>query len=177
MILPGHITASLLCHRYLRADLHVVVVAGLAPDLVDKTLYYGLRCVPNTRVPMHTLLAWVVSTLLVGAIGWCIAHNLRWGGAWFLGYGAHLLCDSPLAGGDLAFLYPGRAYPPSNSPFPLAYLLDISKWPHHALLAELVLVVVGFYLLRRPRRPAPSSVTDPLPNAVHAATRKGPTAQ
>ena len=157
MILPGHIAASLLCHRYLKVDLTAALVAGLAPDVVDKLLYYGLRLTPNGRVPMHTLWAWLLSTGLVVLAGWlwrrqhwARQHWRRWPVAWFVAYGAHLFCDSPLLGGRLPFLWPLLPYEAYGSPqAPLGFLFGLDAWPVATLLAEAGLVLYTVFLYRR----------------------------
>lgn len=151
MILPGHLAASSLAHRYLRADLPVALVAGVLPDLVDKGLYYLTRLTPNSRVPAHTLLAWVVSSLALLGLAWLIGRRWLWGYSWFLGYGLHLLCDSPMAAGELPFLYPFRAYAFTSPDFPLDYLLDFADWPWVVISLEtaLVLITIGLELRRR----------------------------
>ncbi len=198
MVLPGHIAAAVLCHRYLKIDLRLALVASLLPDLVDKTLYHVLRWVPGSRVPMHTLLALLATTALVALTAWAwgLFHQRRslsplswgkdpsesnsplpWGEgqgeglssfiphpsslplSWFLAYGAHLLCDSPLFGGQLPFLYPFRAYDFSSPSVPWGFLWGLDAWPFYTLLMEALLVAVTLFLeLRRRthsrRRPA-----------------------
>lgn len=143
MILPGHVAASVLCHRHLKVALWPALVAGVFPDLVDKFLYYVLRVAPSTRVPMHTLWGWLASTLLVTLLAWALARSRAraWGWSWAIGYGAHLLCDSPLVGGQLPFLWPLRAYEMSSASVPLSYLFDGGPWPVWTLTAELLLVL------------------------------------
>jgi len=167
MILPGHIAASYLCHRHLSAELTPALLAGVAPDVIDKAAHYLLRASPSSRLPMHTLLGWFASTLLVALIAWLLArarghHGLsrRWAWAWFAGYGAHLLCDSPLVGQDLPLLWPWRAYAYSSTGVPLGYLFDGGPLPWWTLLAETLLVLytltaappVKAWLLRRRAR-------------------------
>ena len=165
MILPGHVAASILCHRHLKVDLRVALVAGVIPDVIDKLLYYGPHLVPSSRVPMHTLLAWGVSTLLVALIERLVAAlrinegygalpgsgkgrggvPFPWAVAWGVGYGAHLLCDSPLVGGKIPFLYPFRAYDFTSPVVPLSFLFGMNEWPLHMLIAELLLVIFTAY--------------------------------
>jgi len=154
MILPGHIAASYLAHRYLRADLPVALVAGIFPDVVDKGLYYLTHLTPNSRVPAHTLLAWVVSSLILLGLGWLFGHRATWGYSWAVGYGLHLLCDSPLAAGELPFLYPFRAYAFTSPDFPLDYLLDFADWPWVVIVMETALVLVTIVLELHRRRVA-----------------------
>lgn len=152
MILPGHIAAPLLCHRYARVNLPVALAAGLLPDVVDKTLYYGTGLTPSSRLPMHTLWGWLGTTLLVVLVGLALSRAVAWGYAWFLSYGAHLLCDSGLVGDDLPLLYPLVEYDLTSAPFPLAYLFDPSTWPWPKLIAEALLVGFTIYIEWRHRR-------------------------
>ena len=150
MIFPGHIAASVLCGRYLKVDLRVALVAGVIPDVIDKLLYYGLHVVPNSCVPLHTLWAWLGSALLVWAAAWLIvrpaAQTIAW--SWLVGYGAHLLCDSPLLGGELPFLYPFHYYDFGSPEVPLSFLFGLDIWPIQMLVAELLLSFFTLYVER-----------------------------
>ena len=154
MIFPGHVAASYLCHRYLKVDLRVALLAGVVPDVVDKLLYYGLHCVPSSRVPMHTLWAWLGTTLLLAAIALVVRRPSAkaWAWAWFAGYGAHLLCDSPLVGGKLPFLWPLLYYDFSSPIVPLSFLFGLDHVPVLMLSMESLLVAVATYLIWRDRR-------------------------
>jgi membrane-bound metal-dependent hydrolase YbcI (DUF457 family) len=154
MILPGHVAASVLCHRHLKVALWPALVAGVFPDLVDKFLYYVLRVVPSSRTPMHTLWGWLGSTLLLGLLAWALdrTRSRAWLWSWFVGFSAHLLCDSPLVGGKLPFLWPLRAYTMSSSRAPLSYLFDGGPWPLWTLTAELLLVLLTLATSSRFRR-------------------------
>ncbi len=48
MIFPGHVAAAVLIHRKFAVDKWVVLAASLAPDVVDKLLYYGLHVTPSS---------------------------------------------------------------------------------------------------------------------------------
>lgn len=146
MILPGHIAASFLCCRYLKADLPLALVAGILPDIVDKALFYATGLTPNSRVPCHTLLAWLVTSLLILLAGLLIQHSWNWGYTWGLAYGVHLLCDSPLVGGELPFLYPFRAYDFGSPDMPLGFLFGLETWPASMLLAEVTIVLAVIIL-------------------------------
>ena len=150
MILPGHVAASVLCHRYLKAELRLALVAGIVPDVVDKLFYHVFHLVPGSRVPMHTLIAWVASTLLVAAVAWFLPKGQvrGWAPAWFLSYGVHLLCDSPLVGGELPFLYPFLYYDFRSPAMPLSFLFGLDPWPVQMLLAELVVTLFTIYVER-----------------------------
>lgn len=165
MIFPGHIAAPVLCHRYAGVNLPVALVAGLAPDVVDKVLYYGFAIVPSSRLPMHTLWGWIGSTLLVLLAGLALRRAAAWGYACFLSYGVHLLCDSGLVGDDLPLLYPLVPYDLSSPPFPLAYLLDPANWPWPKLIAEALLVGITIYLEWRRRSSVRLGASRPLAGA------------
>ena len=168
MILPGHVACAVLCRRYLRCDLRLALAASLLPDVIDKLLYHVLHITPNSRLPMHTLLAWLASTALVALIAW-LGYRV-WGiGSrvqgvainpkphtlhpipWLLAYGLHLLCDSPLAGGDLPFLWPWRAYDFTSPIRPWAFLFGLDDWPIHTLIVETLLVIATIFIERRHR--------------------------
>jgi len=107
-LLIGHIAISLLEHRYLKADLAPVLIAGMAPDILDKTLCQVLHLTPNGRMAGHTLLGLALSTGLI-ALVW--GRRAAW--SWALGYVSHLIAD----GAHVPWLYPFAAYefPPSPS--------------------------------------------------------------
>ena len=168
MILPGHVACAVLCRRYLRCDLRLALAASLLPDVIDKLLYHVLHITPNSRLPMHTLLAWLASTALVAFIAWLVGKGWGlggrgWGSAiapnpytlylvpWFLAYGLHLLCDSPLAGGDVPFLWPWRAYDFTSPIRPWAFLFGLDDWPVHTLIVESLLVIATIFIERRHR--------------------------
>jgi len=168
MILPGHLAASLLCHRHLRVDLRLALVAGVLPDVVDKLAYYVFHLVPSSRLPMHTLLAWLASTAVVALLALALSTSLartreracprprssrgpsgagvRSISSFSLAYAAHLLCDSPLLGGKLPFLWPFRAYHFTSPRLPLGFLFGLDAWPIQMLIAELLLVSLTLYL-------------------------------
>ena len=101
-MLFGHVTVSLLEHRYLNADLVPVLVAGVFPDVVDKTLCQALHLTPSGRMFGHTLVGLALSAAVVRLI-W--GRQAGW--SWALGYLAHLLGDM---GGFVPWLYPFLAY-------------------------------------------------------------------
>jgi hypothetical protein len=166
MILPGHVAASVLCHRHLKAALWPALAAGLFPDVVDKFLHYVLRLAPSSRVPMHTLWGWLGSTLLFALLALAVDRSRCriWTWSWFVGYAAHLLCDSPLVGGKLPFLWPLRDYAMGGSGVPLSYLFNGGAWPLQTMIAEFLLVSVtlattprfrAWIASRWPRAPRP----------------------
>ena len=142
MIFPGHVAASWLCHRQLKLDLRLTLLAGLLPDAVDKVCYHLLHLVPSSRLPMHTLWGWIATTLLVAWVGYALHRDARWGLAWGVGFAAHLLCDSPLVGDDLPFLYPLLSYRLPPGSFVLLWSLDLAHWPWPKLIAEALLVAL-----------------------------------
>ncbi|NLG26517.1 MAG: metal-dependent hydrolase [Chloroflexi bacterium] len=162
MILPGHAATVVLARRYLRVDLCPMLAATFAPDLIDKFLYYIVRVTPHSRIPMHSLLGWLGTTAVVAALGWALGKRGRWGLTWLLGYGLHLLCDSPVAGGELPFLYPFQRYTHfTASKLPFSFVLGLQDVPWHALIAETLLVGVTLYLewRRRTANGRPFSLT------------------
>ncbi|NBD35898.1 MAG: hypothetical protein GVY30_07850 [Chloroflexi bacterium] len=117
----GHLALSALEHRYLDADLVPVMVAGLAPDLVDKTACQILRATPSGRMWGHTLIGLALSTLLI---------DLLWGKraarSWALGYLGHLLGD---LNGLLPWFYPFVSYDFKPSPSIWRVLRDFLRNP------------------------------------------------
>ena len=107
-MLAGHLGVSVLTHRYLKADLVPVVVAGVIPDVVDKTLCQGLHIFPSGRMWGHTLLGLAVSTLFVWLL-W--GRQSAW--SWATGYLGHLVGDF---GGQVPWLYPFVQYDFEPSP-------------------------------------------------------------
>jgi hypothetical protein len=143
MIFPGHVAASWLCHRYLKANLPVALLAGVFPDVVDKTLRYVLHLTSYSRVPAHTLWAWMISSLVVLGLGWLRTRTWSWGYAWALSYAVHLLCDAPFLGGSLPLLYPFVTYSGSGQGFPFwIWNSPPDQWPWRMLIAELLVVIV-----------------------------------
>jgi hypothetical protein len=146
MILPGHLASVVLERRHLRVELYPALAATLAPDVIDKLLFYVLRVSSHSRIPMHTLVGWLGTTLVATLLGLALGRRWRWGWAWWVGYGGHLLCDSPLAGGDLAFLFPFISYSFESHWQPFSYLWGLQEWPWHMMIAETLLVGVTLYL-------------------------------
>ncbi len=85
------------------------MIAGLMPDIVDKTLCQLLHLTPSGRMAAHTLFGLAISAGVVALI-W--GKRAAW--SWALGYLGHLVAD---AGGDVPWLYPFVHYdfPPSPS--------------------------------------------------------------
>ncbi len=107
-MLIGHLGVSVLAHRYLKADLVPVVIAGVFPDVIDKTLCQGLHVFPSGRMWGHTLLGLAVSTIIVRLL-W--GRQTAW--SWAVGYLGHLVAD---IGGQVPWLYPFVQYEFDPSP-------------------------------------------------------------
>jgi len=101
-MLFGHIAVSALLYRYLKVELKPVIVGGIFPDLVDKTLCQILRLTPSGRMFAHTLLGWGLSTVGVGLL-----RGPRAAWSWSLGYLGHLVADSS---GFVPWFYPFASY-------------------------------------------------------------------
>jgi len=87
-MLLGHLAVSALLHRYLKVDLSPALLAGVFPDIVDKTLCQVLHLTQSGRFFAHTLAVLGLSTIGIGLVwGWRKALS------WALGYLGHLLCD------------------------------------------------------------------------------------
>ncbi len=144
-MLFGHLALAVLEHRYLKADLAPVMIGGVFPDLVDKTLCHVIGATPSGRTVAHTLLGLGLSTLLIGLI-----RDRRTAWSWALGYLGHLLGDfnSPVP-----WLYPFVPYdfPPAlglaekinqllSEPAMIAPDLLLSAWAVGATRKQLVKV-------------------------------------
>jgi hypothetical protein len=107
-VIIGHLAVSRLEEHYLDAAPVPVFVAGLFPDLLDKTLCQGLHLTTSGRMWGHTLVGLGLTSTLVGLI-WG-KRALR---SWALGYVSHLLCD---VGGFVPWLHPfvDYAFKPSS---------------------------------------------------------------
>jgi hypothetical protein len=108
-MLFGHLAVAALEHRYARAALVPVTAAAVFPDAVDKVAHYILGHHATGRMYGHTLLAGLVTTLVVVALFG--KHNAA---SWLLGYLSHLVCD---VGGVIPWLAPFVAYefPPQRT--------------------------------------------------------------
>jgi hypothetical protein len=95
MQIPGHLAVAVaqsnlpLFRRGSRRLLILLLSASLFPDIVDKTIGYVFRAMPNGRHYAHNMFSLIGSAVVVGLI-WKQAAGL----AWFLGYSGHLLADS-----------------------------------------------------------------------------------
>ncbi|MGQ9682763.1 MAG: metal-dependent hydrolase [Anaerolineae bacterium] len=150
LVLPGHLAASLLAARRWRLPIPVALLAGVAPDLVDKFIFYVLRASHWTRVPAHSLLALLLSTVAVGALGRMVRSARGWWRAWFAGFGLHLLGDIVPGEGVLPWLWPLRSYAEIASPERPWFLGGGPvPWVTLALEIALVLIAVSVELARR----------------------------
>ena len=110
MHLAGHIGVALLEHRFLLAKEQGKVVSGslfvasLFPDIVDKSIGYIFKLMPNGRHYAHNLFSLVLISLLV-----MVVLGKTAGYAWFLGHLGHMLADiSPQ--GQPPWLFPVKKY-------------------------------------------------------------------
>ena len=135
----GHLAISALAHRYLDADLAPVMIAGLAPDLVDKTACQILQATPSGRMWGHTLVGLVLSTLLIALLGGkCAARS------WALGYLGHLLGD---LNSSVPWFYPFVSYDFTPSPSLWRVLHNLLRDPL-SLSLEIALTVWAILALR-----------------------------
>jgi len=147
MILPGHIITAKLAARMVRGDEKVAVTASLFPDVVDKALNI-LGWSPSGRIPAHSLLVGLASTLLAGIMGFQCAPGQRWGRSWAAGYFAHLAGD--IEAGLPWLLYPIRYERDVKPSVPMAWLFGGEEpVPTWTLLAEALLVIGGSFWGRR----------------------------
>ena len=107
MHIPGHVAVALLQRRlpplsHKKGMLTPLLVACLFPDLIDKTIGYVFKVMPNGRHYAHNLFSLFGVTLLVTLI-WGKARGL----AWFAGYLGHLMVDF---NGTVPWLFPARKY-------------------------------------------------------------------
>ncbi|MFP4393951.1 MAG: metal-dependent hydrolase [Anaerolineales bacterium] len=128
----GHLAISALEHRYWDADLVPVIIAGLAPDLVDKTACQVLHLAPSGRMAGHTLAGLALSTLLIAPL-W----GKRAARSWALGYLGHLLGD---LNSPVPWLYPFVNYDFKPSPSLWRVLHNLFRDPL-SLSLEIALIV------------------------------------
>ncbi len=86
--IPGHLSFSLVCHRYLRGDLIAAIVGGLLPDLIDKPLNDVFHITPHGRYAMHSLTGLVVCSALAF---WIFGRRISL--SYFTCHLAHLVGD------------------------------------------------------------------------------------
>lgn len=156
MIFPGHVAAPTLASRYLDIDRRLAIVAGLAPDLVDKFAFYVLHATHWTRIPAHSLFGLIASSLAVAFVGRFGRRSWRWGASWLAGYGLHFVCDLMPNEGALPWLWPFNRYSGYVS-HELPWFLGGGPVPWLTLTAEVALVAITLTLElahRRGRAPA-----------------------
>ncbi len=136
MHIPGHIAVAIAQYRLLsyhkqnQEMLKPLLLASLFPDLVDKTVGYILRLMPNGRHYSHNLLSLILISLIV---------TLIWGKtvgyAWFLGHLGHLLADH----GWVPWFFPLKKY--QFRPGKLTF-----KWSQ--LVEETILLILVLFVYR-----------------------------
>ena len=108
MHIPGHLAVALAQHgvipksRRQRRLLVVLLVASLFPDILDKTIGYVLKIMPNGRHFAHNIFTLIGLSLFAGLIG-----GKEVGYAWFGGHLGHLLAD---AKGFVPWFFPIKRY-------------------------------------------------------------------
>ncbi|MGC9348077.1 MAG: metal-dependent hydrolase [Anaerolineae bacterium] len=128
----GHLAISILEHRYLNAQLGPVLVGGLFPDLLDKSLCHLLHITPSGRMYAHTVVGLLASTITVR-----VATDRSTARSWALGYAGHLVADS---GGRLPWWYPFQSYAFEPSPH-IDEILKRFLHDRRELALELVLLL------------------------------------
>ena len=152
----GYVCYSLYCHvRHGRAptgrEALAVAFATQFPDLVDKTLAWGLHVLPSGQSLAHSLFVAVPLSLLVVVFAWRRGRSPL-GVAFGVGYLSHLPGDvlwPYLTGGPLAtsfLLWPLRSGPPAD---PSRGLLEtvsyyVTNYAHEIASGELT----GYVLLQ-----------------------------
>ncbi len=108
MNIPGHLAVAVATHRLLNMPVQdwratgLLAVSSLFPDVVDKTIGYILKLMPNGRHFAHNIFALIGSSLLVRVVLGGIA-----GRVWFAGYLSHLVADGT---NRTPWLFPLRRY-------------------------------------------------------------------
>jgi hypothetical protein len=108
MQIPGHLAVAVALHwavpkaRRQRRLLVVLLLASLFPDILDKTIGYVLKLMPNGRHYAHNVFSLVGLSFLIGLIG-----GKAMGYTWFGGYLGHLLADSS---SFVPWLFPLKQY-------------------------------------------------------------------
>ncbi len=109
MQIPGHLAVALAqaslppFRRGSKRRPLVLLLASLFPDVVDKSIGYLFRLMPNGRHYAHNLFSLGGSTLLLTLLA-----GRSTGAAWFWGYLGHLLVDMP---GMIPWFFPWKQYP------------------------------------------------------------------
>jgi hypothetical protein len=133
--IPGHLAVALLQERLLlpneakASTLALLLIASLFPDVVDKSIGYIFRVMPNGRHYSHN----VFSLLLVSGVVTLLGGQ-RAGYAWFIGHLGHLVADY---GSPMPWFFPLKRYP-----FKQGHLkFNLARIRHEALALSLVLLV------------------------------------
>jgi hypothetical protein len=87
-MLFGHLAVSALEYRYVKAEFVPVMAAAVVPDAVDKVSHYVFGQNATGRMWGHTLLAAVLSSVVV-----LVLFGRQSAASWALGYLSHLICD------------------------------------------------------------------------------------
>ena len=110
MQIPGHIAIALLQQRYvlgpkraLSASL-ALFTASLFPDVIDKTVGYVLKWMPNGRHITHNYLSVGIIAVIVS-----VFFGRQAGYGWVVGHVGHLLVDID-GKGKLPLFYPFKTY-------------------------------------------------------------------
>ena len=149
MILPGHVAAAVLAASGLHANLRGSLAASMFPDLVDKPLRWLWHVTPNDRIPAHSLLGCVLSTLGAWTLG-----GRSFGRGWLVGYGAHLACDelnAHLNPGRIYFWWPFRRYTMHRGPTGLSSSLN--DFSPASVMVEAAITALGLWFWCARRRP------------------------
>jgi hypothetical protein len=107
MHLPGHIAITLAQHRLLTLSgqdeipLAPMLLAGVFPDIVDKSIGYIFCLMPNGRHFTHNIFSLLGLSLVV-----TLLWGTRAGAAWFLSHLGHLLAD----GDRVPWFFPAKKY-------------------------------------------------------------------
>jgi hypothetical protein len=166
MYVIGHVAAALLAARRWDLDARIAIGAALFPDLVDKTLRYGLGVVPSGRVPAHSLLVAGLATGGVALLGRRKGRAGRWAKSWAAGYGLHLAFDFAA---QVPLLWPFVPYKLKG--YKLSHVLWHRLEPIEVTSAALEVALVVAALNSERRRLQTASQDDgPKPRPPDAAT-------
>lgn len=130
MHIPGHLAIALVQHQLpiLSSDrnaLKPLLLASLFPDIVDKSLGYGLGLMPNGRHYAHNIFSLLGSTMVVTTI-W----GKRFGYAWLVGYLGHLIVDR---NSFVPWFFPLQAYPFKEGRFSFNHAQFLRELPFFLL--------------------------------------------
>lgn len=128
---PGHVSTSYLLAYSMKLNMGVCIVAGLFPDLFDKTMKYVFHVYPYGRVIMHSLLGVFVASLVI-----FLLKGKRWGISWFVGHVSHLFCD---------FL--GDIFTPGPPFIPWLFPFQTYEWPEGKMFFSPVLLLIELSIM------------------------------